>query len=410
VSEPWFAGARLGMFVHWGLASVHGCELSWPLIGTAMPALPSSQPIAVDDYYAAAEKFRPEPGSSRAWMREASAAGMTYAVLTTKHHEGYALWPSAHTDFHHDRDLVAEFADAARDEGLRVGFYFSLPDWHDPDYPAMQQGEGGYVAHVLRRSSPEAWARFLDRMFGQVRELLTNYGAVDVLWFDGGWERTADEWRADELRAMIRELQPGCLVNDRLPGHGDFDTPEQLVPAVPPARAWETCLTMTRSWGYVPDAHDYKSPTSLVHSVCEVAGRGGNLLLNVSPGPDGQLPAEQISRLSALGTWMSAHAEAIHGTAAGLEPWQFYGPTTRSGDRVYLHLLARPYESVTVRGVRVRRVRAVTHVASGTPLGWQPRLAAADELGLAGDPVGEIVVEVPDECIDDHATVIALDL
>lgn len=410
MSEPWFPSARLGMFVHWGLASVHGCELSWPLIGTPMPALPSSQPVAVDDYYAAAEKFAPDPGCARAWMALARRAGMTYAVLTTKHHEGYALWPSAYGDFHHDRDLVAEFAEAARAEGLRVGFYFSLPDWHHPDYPAMQQTPGGYVEHVLRRPEPAAWDRFIADMFGQVRELLTNYGPVDVLWFDGGWERSAEEWHADELRGLIRELQPDCLVNDRLPGHGDFDTPEQLIPALTPARAWETCLTMNRSWGFVPDDRDYKSATSLVHMVCEVAGRDGNLLLNVSPGPDGRLPDEQVSRLSALGDWMSAHVGAIHGTGAGLEPWQFYGPTTRDGDRIYLHLLSRPYESVTVRGIPVRRVRAVTHLASGTRLAWHPRLAAADELGLTGDPIGEVVIEVAGDRIDDHATVIALDL
>ena len=414
MSDPsapgWFADARLGMFVHWGIASVHGCELSWPLIGTAMPALPLSEPMSVEDYYSAAAKFSPDPDSPREWMAQARAAGMRYAVLTTKHHDGYALWPSAHTEFHHDHDLVGEFVTAARREGLRVGLYFSLPDWHDPDYPALEQSPEGYVGHILRRPEPEVWLRYLENMFGQVRELLTGYGQIDLLWFDGGWERSAEEWHSDALRAMIRDLQPDCLVNDRLPGHGDFDTPEQLVPALPPQRAWETCMTMNRSWGCVPDDTAYKSATALVQMVSDVAARGGNLLLNVSPDADGRLPGEQLDRLRAVGDWVGRNSAAVHGTRAGLEPWQFYGPTTQADGRIYLHLLARPYESVTVRGIPVRRVASVTALATGRQLEWHERLAAADELGLTEDPVGELVIDVPQDVLDDHATVLVVSL
>src|SRR5262249_38095182 len=153
-------------------------------------------------------------------------------------------------------------------------------------------------------------------------------GEISVMWFDGQWERTREEWKAEELAAMIRELQPNILINDRLPG-GDYDTPEQAIPAKVPDRRWETCMTMNASWGYVPDDDRYKSSTEIVHTICEIAGKNGNLLLNVSPRADGSLPPEQVSRLEAVGEWMSRNGSAIRGTTAGLEPWQFYGPSTR---------------------------------------------------------------------------------
>src|SRR5690606_27939935 len=227
------------------------------------------------------------PGAAREWAAAARAAGMRYAVLTTRHHNGFSLWPSAVSDwsvrrFLPGRDLVREFVDAFRAAGLEVGFYYSLSHWHHPDYPAFTEADKPYSFLAYRRpDDPAAWDRYLDYLFTQVRELLTDYGDVAVLWFDGQWERTPWEWKADELRAMIRELQPDCLVNDRLPFQGDFETPEQFVPAEPPEGRWETCLTMNRSWGYVPADTRYKSARDLIHTVCETAGRGGNLLLNV---------------------------------------------------------------------------------------------------------------------------------
>ena len=225
---------------------------------------------------------------------------------------------------------------------MRVGFYHSLSDWHHADYPAFADEMKPYPFIGYPRPDPEAWERYLAVLHGQVRELLTGYGEVAVLWFDGQWERTAREWRAEELRALIRDLQPECLVNDRLPvADPDFDTPEQFLPPEPPAGRWEMCLTMGGSWGYQPD-DTYKSPATLVRTVCEVAGRGGNLLLNVGPGPDGALPAPQVERVGAIAGWMGRHGEAIGGTTAGLEPWQWYGPSTRRGDRTYLFAPWRP--------------------------------------------------------------------
>ncbi|TAK65863.1 MAG: alpha-L-fucosidase, partial [Dehalococcoidia bacterium] len=314
----WFDTARFGMFVHWGHSSQRGCELSWPLVG-GTPALPLCGDIPVDEYHATAATFDPRAYDPRAWAAMAKRLGMTYAVFTAKHHDGFAMYHTRQGDFSIEhapfkRDILREFIDAMRAEGIRIGIYFSLIDWHHPDYPAFTEADKPYQFGKWRQPSPEQWARFSEFMFAQVRELLTGYGRIDVIWFDGGWERNMLQWRSKELHDMIRQLQPEILINDRLPGFGDFDTPEQFVPARPPARAWETCMTINDSWGYNPSDANYKSARELIHTLCEAAGRGGNLLLNVGPKGDGSLPAELTDRLAVVERWMLRHAESIAGT------------------------------------------------------------------------------------------------
>jgi alpha-L-fucosidase len=412
-TAAWFAGARFGLFVHWGHGSRQGWELSWPLVGGA-PNLHRCQDVPADAYHANARTFAPSPHAARDWLARAKRCGMQYAVLTTKHHDGFALWPSRASDFSiavtpYDGDLVAEFVEATRAAGLRVGFYFSLCDWHHPDYPAFADADRPYRFGMAPRPSETQWARFHDFLRAQLSELLTQYGRIDLLWFDGGWERSSDAWRTPELVAMIRELQPGIVINDRLPGAGDYDTPEQFVPPEPPARAWETCLTMNESWAWNPSDPDWKSARALVHTLCEVAGRGGNLLLNVGPRGDGSLPPEQTERLDAIAGWMEGYGASVLGTSAGLAPWQFYGPSTRHGDRIYLHLLARPYDTVTVRGLPIRRVRQAVELRTGTALDFSTRCPIIDEL-FNQDPTGEVVIRVPETVLDDLATAIAVDV
>jgi alpha-L-fucosidase len=196
MTTEWFDAARFGMFVHWSFISQEGMELSWPLVG-GIPVLPySASNVGVEEYYRSALDFAPEPGAARQWMAAARQAGMRYAILTTRHHDGFALWPSRYTDFSiaatpRGGDLVAEFVDAARAEDLRVGFYLSLSDWHHPDYPPYTDTDNSYMGFLGRRPPPDVWSRYVDCLFGQVQELLTNYGPVAVLWFDGQWERTA---------------------------------------------------------------------------------------------------------------------------------------------------------------------------------------------------------------------------
>jgi alpha-L-fucosidase len=341
-------------------------------------------------------------------MQLARESGMRYAVFTSRHHDGFSMFHTRQSDFSIEHapyggDVVREYVDAARAEGLRVGLYYSLSDWHHPDYPAFTDADRPYRFLDGRRPKPEEWERYLSFLFGQITELLTNYGTIDLLWFDGGWERSAEEWRAKELHELIRSLQPEVVINDRLPAFGDYDTPEQLVPAKPPARRWETCLTMNRSWGYNPADTDYKSARELVHTLCEVAGRGGNLLLNVSPMADGQLPREQIERLETVGSWLRTHGETIFDTEAGLEPWQLYGTSTRRGDRFYVHLIMRPYDTVAVRGVPIRRIRSVRLLATGAELDYSTRCSAVDRI-LNPDPPGELLIRVPESVLDPYAT------
>jgi alpha-L-fucosidase len=409
----WFERARFGMFIHWDHASQRGLEISWPLVG-GVGNLPRAPEVSATAYHATAETFDPRPGSARAWLDLARAAGMGYAVFTAKHHSGFAMYPTRLSDFSIARsayagDLGGEFVDAARERELRVGLYFSLSDWHHPDYPAWTDADRPYSFARNRRASPECWERYLEFMHGQVRELLTDYGRIDLIWFDGGWERSSSEWRAQELHDLVRSLQPEILINDRLPGFGDFDTPEQLVPAQPPGRRWETCLTMNESWAYNPSDGRYKPARDLVHALCETTGRGGNLLLNVGPRGDGSLAPEQVERLEAIARWMDGYAESIRDTEPGLEPWQLYGPSTRNGDRIFLHLLLRPYETVTLRGVPIRRVAGARELRSGAALEFETRCAAVDRL-FSPDPLGEVAIRVPESLLDPLATVIEVEL
>jgi alpha-L-fucosidase len=409
----WFDEARLGMFVHWDHASQRGWEVSWPLVGGVF-SLPHCQQVGVDEYHALAATFDPDAWDPAALARTARSVGMRYAVITTRHHSGFSMFDTRYSDFNVmnspcGRDLVREAIEAFRAEGLRIGLYYSLSDWHHPDYPAFREE---FKPYVLGQSPPlpseEQADRFREYLKGQLDELTTGYGRIDMMWFDGGWERPAEWWEPDQIEQLLRTNQPDIVINDRLPGRGDFGTPEQFIPPTPPGGRWETCLTMNESWGWNPDDTNYKSSRAIVHALCETAGRGGNLLLNVSPRGDGSLPPEQVERLADLARWIHAHGEAIHGTSAGVEPWQFYGPSTRRGDRLYIFLLMRPYDTVTVRGVPVRRVTGVHVVGTGAELAFSTRTAVLAH--LEDDPVGEVVITVPDDCVDEFATVIALDV
>jgi alpha-L-fucosidase len=408
----WFDTARFGMFVHWGHSSQQGIELSWPLAG-AVFALPLCGSVPVEEYHASAATFNPTAWDPKALAAQAKRMGMQYAVLTTKHHDGYTMFDTKTSDFGvmhspYGRDITREFVEAFRGEGIRIGLYFSLIDWHHPDYPPFTTADQPYRFPQGKPLDPERWPKFVDVMFEQVRELLTNYGTIDVIWFDGGWERTPEQWRAKELEAMIRELQPGILINDRLPGAGDYMTPEQFVPPQPLPRPWETCMTINESWGYNRRDTHFKSARKLIHTLCEVAGRGGNLLLNVGPMGDGQLPPELTERLAVVERWMSKHRESIVGTTTALEPWQFYGPTTRRDNTVYAHLLMRPYDSVTMRGVRGKRVQSVRALGTGEELKFTTRVSIPDMM-LGGDALGELTVRLPESAIDEDATVLALE-
>lgn len=379
----WFTGAGLGLFVHWDHASQQGLELSWPLVGPEiLPKVPGAPEtahpadvVSIEQYQSSAATFDPFAWDPEAVARLARSCGARYVVFTARHHAGYSMFHTAHSSFSiehspYGRDIVAGLVEAVRAEGLRVGIYYSLSDWHHPDYPRFEESDKPYHHLEHRRASPEAWARYVEYLKGQLTELLTDYGPIDLVWFDGGWERTAEEWHAAEVRELIRTLQPDAIVNDRLPGQGDYVTPEQALPATPPAGPWEMCLTMSDGWGWRPHDTNYKSARRIAQDLAEVTSRGGNLLLNVSPKGDGSLPEPQVERLRELGDWLATHAESVVGVTPPPSSVQFYGPAalSQSGTTLYLHVIARPLEPLVLRGVPVRRIRGVSLLASGLPL------------------------------------------
>ncbi|UUN30593.1 alpha-L-fucosidase [Streptomyces sp. FIT100] len=420
-STTWFNELGLGLFLHWGHASTRGWELSWQMTGGVHLQEPPLEPVTCREYFANAGSFRPERFDPAAWAELAWRAGARYVVFTAKHHDGFAMYDTKLSDYSVSktwgRDVTAEVVDAFRARGFRIGLYFSYVDWHHEDYPRLTDDAVAkpYRVGVYRKGTPEQWAGFRAFMLGQLDELLTSYGDLDIVWLDGEFEYSAEEWGFGEIRELIRARQPGALVNDRCVGHGDFTTPEQQLPIMAPDGPWEACLTMNTTWGHVPSDDTWKTPTAILHTLVEAASMGGNLLLNVGPTGEGDFPPQAVERLEALAGWMERHAESIHGTEAGLELWQFHGPSTRralagGATRLYLHLTMRPYERITVRGMPVNRVRGVTLLGSGDPLVWTAHARLRDVHAASPDPTGELHIEIPSELLDGLCTVVAVDL
>jgi alpha-L-fucosidase len=397
----WFVGAGFGLFVHWDHASQQGIEVSWPLVGRSI-VHPGDTPdeVSVAKYHSTASTFNPRRWNATEIAHLARSCGARYVVFTTRHHSGYSMFHTKASDFSiehspYGADITHQLIEAVRAEGLRVGLYYSLSDWHHSDYPAFQESSKPYLYERYPRPSPEEWARYLDYVRTQLTELLTNYGPIDLVWFDGHWERTAEEWHAAELRRLVASLQPEAVVNDRLPGNGDYDTPEQFLPTTPPPRPWELCLTMNDSWGWRPSDANYKSPRDLARWLAEAVSRGGNLLLNISPQGDGSLPDVQVSRLRDLGEWIATHGEAVIGARPAPTSVDFYGPATVRDNRLYLHLVAQPVENVVVRGIPVRRVRGVSLLGADAPLRYRLPLAAYDEHLPGFDVLAELIIDAP---------------
>lgn len=379
----WYRRARFGMFIHWGLYAIPA-RGEWVRSVEQMPE---------EEYLPFFDEFAAPDFDARAWARAAREAGMQYVVLTAKHHDGFCLFDTATTDFKSTntplgRDVVREFVDAVRAEGLRVGLYYSLLDWHHPDYPHY-----GDRNHPMR-NDPECgnerrdFNRYLDYMHEQVRELCTNYGTLDILWFDFSYDDMRGEaWRATELIDMVRSLQPGVVIDNRLevsgegygslatahpaPFHGDFVSPEQMIPPDGihgedgSELAWESCVTMNRNWGYAADDHLFKPASMLIRSLVECVSKGGNMLLNVGPDARGAIPPESMERLAAIGRWMRLNRDSIVGCGRADLPKPEYGRWTRNGDRLFLHLYDRPVGSLPIPEVGRDQVASMRYLATG---------------------------------------------
>jgi alpha-L-fucosidase len=411
----WWREAKFGMFIHWGVYAVPASAR-----GGAEWYLHGSQ-VQVKDYEKLAAQFNPVRFDAAKWVRTAKQAGMKYIVITSKHHDGFCMFDTKLTDWSivratpFKRDPLKELAAECRKQGVRLCFYHSIMDWHHPDYLPRRPWEND-----TRPATGASLDRYIDYMKGQLRELLTNYGPIGVIWFDGGWEHTAAELRSEEVNTMIRALQPRIIINDRNQSPEDHSTPEQTIPAgaMPNDRLWETCMTINGTWGYTKDNNDWKTPEDLIRKLCDIAHKGGNFLLNVGPTELGEFPPQIHERFEAMGKWLCANGPAIYATTKS--PWRklpFEGRCTVKGNKVYLHVFQWPDAGLRIVGLKTP-VRGARCLATGQRLdvrtsteGDLPAIAIAKparldpfatvvELALAGKPIvvdrGTVVRQGPD--------------
>ena len=404
----WWTDARFGMFIHWGLYALPARH-EW---------VKNAERMTNEQYQKYFEMFNPDMWDPHEWAKMAKAAGMKYVVLTAKHHEGFCMFDSKFTDYKstntpYGKDIVKEYVEAFRAEGLKVGFYYSLLDWHHPDYTIDSN-------HPLRQISDSAYARlnkgrdmtkYREYIKNQVRELLTNYGEISIIWFDfsfpGKHGKGHDDWDSENLLKMARSLQPGIIVDDRLDldnleGGWDFTTPEQVQvvkwPEVNGKRVpWETCQTFSGSWGYYRDEYTWKSPAQLLELLIESVSKGGNLLLNVGPTARGVFDSRAQDRLKAIGDWMKFNnrsiygcTEAPEGITAPANTLLTYNPVAK---RLYIHLLAYPLGSLTLSNIG-DKVKYIQFLNDASEIRYRPSDESKNDLILSL-PVQKPQVEIP---------------
>lgn len=355
---------RFGLFIHWGLYAI-------PARGEWVR---SQERTTNEQYQGYFEEFNPTLYDPRKWAKAAKAAGQRYAVLTTKHHDGFCLFDSELTEYKATntpagRDLIREYVDAFREEGIAVGFYYSLIDWYHDDYPAYGDRQHPMREEEFFKNKEMDFNRYLDYMHGQVRELLTNYGKIDMMWFDFSYDdMTAEKWRATELIRMIRSLQPEIVIDNRLGGNikaaepeeyaGDFYSPEQIIPPggivndLGEPIPWEACITLNDHWGYHATDKAYKSPRQVVRALVECVSKNGNLLLNVGPDAKGEIPTESLDILSVVGEWLRRNGDSIYGCGIASLPKPEWGRYTQRGNKLYAHIFDRGIGPIYFQGLK----------------------------------------------------------
>jgi alpha-L-fucosidase len=372
----WFRDARYGLIIHYGLYSLLG-RGEWVMNREQIPAV---------EYARLADRFTAEAFDADALLRRARDWGMRYAVLTTKHHDGFCLYDSHLTGFTSvhsaaKRDLVAEFVGACRKYGLRVGLYHTLNDLSaNPN-----------AVDALERPA-ECYQRFIDFVHGQIREIMTQYGPVDIMWYDGWWPFDGKGWQAEKLNAMVRSLQPGILVNSRCGIPGDFVTPEGHISVS--TGMWESCMTLNNNWGYHRGDHNWKSPKTVAGLLQEAASGAGNLLLNVGPKGDGSIPEESLAVFDRVGEWLRVNGEAVYNSEwfrfnlreRGNErsDWTHHGGFTARGNRFYLHVHSWPGPELVISGLECK-VTDVTLLRNGRSYPFRQRAGVLIVSGLPED-------------------------
>ena len=395
----WFQDAKLGIFIHWGIYAVKGVDESWSFYNKL---------IAYDDYMKQLDGFTASKYNPSDWADLIQLAGARYAVMTTKHHDGVALWSTKQDHYNvvrntpAKRDLLAPLFSELRKRQLKVGTYFSLIDWSRNDYDQFKKDSIRYKL----KDQPARWKQFQLFFQSQIQEISALYNP-DLFWFDGDWEHNAEEWESVKVRNAILAKNPNAIINGRLAGYGDYITPEQNIPVTKPAyNWWELCMTINNNWGFQFRDTNWKKPNEIITLFADVVGNGGNLLLDIGPKEDGTIPEEQREVLTELGKWNRKHERAIFGTLAGIPKGHFYGPTTISKDSstLYLFLQAQTSGPIMIKGL-VNKIKEIKVVGKETSL--QHKVVGK----ISWSPVpGLVFIDVPRSELDNYLTVLELTL
>jgi alpha-L-fucosidase len=395
----WFADAKLGIFIHAGIYSVNGIDESWSF---------HNKKISYADYMKQLNGFTLKNYNPEDWADLIKESGARYAVITTKHHDGVAMYDTKMDDLSivkatpARRDMIKPFFDALRKRDIKCGAYFSLIDWSHPDYPGFLKDSSRYQTE----NDYERWNKFRSFFQGQIKEIGRMF-KPDLWWFDGDWEHSAEQWESEKVRNIILSNNKNSVINGRLQGYGDYDTPEQNFPVSRPAfNWWELCMTVNNNWGYQPTDKNWKTPYEIITIFTDAVSNGGNLLLDIGPKEDGTIPEEEVNVLKELGAWNKRNGEGVFNTIGGIPQGHFYGPTTLSKDSTILFLFLQGNVSgnVTLKGL-TNKVKDITVLGNGTKLTHK----VVGKISWSPIP-GLVYINVPKDVQDKYVTVLKVTL
>lgn len=399
VKMQWFGDAKLGIFIHTGIYAVNGISESWSF---------HNKRISHEDYMKQQKGFTLRNYNPAFWADLIKESGAKYSVITTKHHDGVATYDTKMNNLSivktapAKRDMIKPFFDELRKRDIKCGAYFSLIDWTDSGYPGFLRDSSKYKIE----DDYDRWNRFRSFFQGQIKEISAKFNP-DLWWFDGDWEHSPEEWESQKVRNIILSKNPNAVINGRLQGYGDYETPEQNFPVSKPKyNWWELCMTTNDSWGFQADDNNWKTPYEVITIFVDVVSNGGNLLLDIGPKEDGTIPEEQINILKELGAFNKKHEEAIFNTIAGISQGHFYGPTTLSKDStaLYLFLHGKISGTVMLKGID-NKVEEITVVGNGTKL----KHKVVGKISWSPVP-GLIYIDVPENVSDKYITVLKVKL
>jgi alpha-L-fucosidase len=395
----WFEDAKLGIFIHYGIYAVNDVSESWSF---------HNKQVTWPAYMSQLSGFTASKYDPTAWANLFKEAGARYTVITTKHHDGVALWDTK--EKHYDvirntpakKDLIDPLVNALRKNNIKVGAYFSLIDWSHPDYPGFLKDSSRYKV----ANEPARWKKFQGFFQNQLSELSTRFNP-DLWWFDGDWEHSAEEWESSKVRANLLARNPATIINGRLQGYGDYETPEQNFPVTRPSfKWWELCMTTNDNWGYRKSDTNWKTPYEVISIFVDAVSNGGNLLLDIGPKADGTIPDEQVNILKELGAWNKRNGTAIFNTIGGIPQGHFYGPTTLSKDSttLYLFLHGKTSGPVMVKGLD-NKIKSIEVLGNGAKL----KSKVVGKISWSPVP-GLVYIDVPASTLDKYITVLKVTL